>query len=142
MLRRPPRSTRTDTLFPYTTLFRSHTLRRGRIAPGSRPLSALARRSLPVVIVAFVLIQARPDAITELGQALADTPGVREAHSVAGSGVAVIAVLAVPDHEAVATVVTDKLSKHNGVIDTHTMTAFRPYPQADLDATSSALVGY
>src|SRR3546814_5781274 len=30
MLRRPPRSTRTDTLFPYTTLFRS----RGR---GNRP---------------------------------------------------------------------------------------------------------
>src|SRR3546814_5742890 len=27
MIRRPPRSTRTDTLFPYTTLFRS---RRGR----------------------------------------------------------------------------------------------------------------
>src|SRR3546814_11746251 len=26
MLRRPPRSTRTDTLFPYTTLFRSRTL--------------------------------------------------------------------------------------------------------------------
>src|SRR3546814_14599680 len=24
MIRRPPRSTRTDTLFPYTTLFRSH----------------------------------------------------------------------------------------------------------------------
>src|SRR3546814_15070468 len=28
MIRRPPRSTRTDTLFPYTTLFRSNT---GRI---------------------------------------------------------------------------------------------------------------
>src|SRR3546814_19109654 len=27
MLRRPPRSTRTDTLFPYTTLFRSQSLR-------------------------------------------------------------------------------------------------------------------
>src|SRR3546814_13154974 len=26
MIRRPPRSTRTDTLFPYTTLFRSHPL--------------------------------------------------------------------------------------------------------------------
>src|SRR3546814_5777490 len=26
MIRRPPRSTRTDTLFPYTTLFRSHRL--------------------------------------------------------------------------------------------------------------------
>src|SRR3546814_1324918 len=27
MIRRPPRSTRTDTLFPYTTLFRSHQFR-------------------------------------------------------------------------------------------------------------------
>src|SRR3546814_18511800 len=32
MIRRPPRSTRTDTLFPYTTLFRS-LLRAGMIAP-------------------------------------------------------------------------------------------------------------
>src|SRR3546814_4174360 len=29
MIRRPPRSTRTDTLFPYTTLFRSITYRVG-----------------------------------------------------------------------------------------------------------------
>src|SRR3546814_7572382 len=28
MIRRPPRSTRTDTLFPYTTLFRSHGIAR------------------------------------------------------------------------------------------------------------------
>src|SRR3546814_7521627 len=31
MIRRPPRSTRTDTLFPYTTLFRSSAV---RLAPG------------------------------------------------------------------------------------------------------------
>src|SRR3546814_3128058 len=31
MIRRPPRSTRTDTLFPYTTLFRSLHLQSGRI---------------------------------------------------------------------------------------------------------------
>src|SRR3546814_9658192 len=30
MIRRPPRSTRTDTLFPYTTLFRSIQLRLSR----------------------------------------------------------------------------------------------------------------
>src|SRR3546814_5301973 len=29
MIRRPPRSTRTDTLFPYTTLFRSDVVMRG-----------------------------------------------------------------------------------------------------------------
>src|SRR3546814_6115051 len=32
MIRRPPRSTRTDTLFPYTTLFRSLT-KTSRLAP-------------------------------------------------------------------------------------------------------------
>src|SRR3546814_1851207 len=31
MIRRPPRSTRTDTLFPYTTLFRSHRRRPGLV---------------------------------------------------------------------------------------------------------------
>src|SRR3546814_7394790 len=33
MLRRPPRSTRTDTLFPYTTLFRSVRRRRRGVVP-------------------------------------------------------------------------------------------------------------
>src|SRR3546814_12992106 len=37
MIRRPPRSTRTDTLFPYTTLFRSLASNRGsRQAPTSK----------------------------------------------------------------------------------------------------------
>src|SRR3546814_4317424 len=40
MTRRPPRSTRTDTLFPYTTLFRSHRARR----PHRRPLCPPRRR--------------------------------------------------------------------------------------------------
>src|SRR3546814_11852548 len=38
MIRRPPRSTRTDTLFPYTTLFRS--VEAERIGPGDRPAAA------------------------------------------------------------------------------------------------------
>src|SRR3546814_7332867 len=41
MIRRPPRSTRTDTLFPYTTLFRSNTCISGN--PGFyAPVAALA----------------------------------------------------------------------------------------------------
>src|SRR3546814_4120777 len=45
MLRRPPRSTRTDTLFPYTTLFRSCYIS-GADAPGDVPklLNYLAER--------------------------------------------------------------------------------------------------
>src|SRR3546814_5781103 len=37
MIRRPPRSTRTDTLFPYTTLFRSYPAIARRPASPSRP---------------------------------------------------------------------------------------------------------
>src|SRR3546814_18535175 len=41
MIRRPPRSTRTDTLFPYTTLFRSHTGgRRDRWKASRREITA------------------------------------------------------------------------------------------------------
>src|SRR3546814_2357299 len=39
MRRRPPRSTRTDTLFPYTTLFRSRDL---IVAPAKYPVHCLA----------------------------------------------------------------------------------------------------
>src|SRR3546814_4638030 len=49
MIRRPPRSTRTDTLFPYTTLFRSQEERRDReaqVVEGRRiaPVDAEQRR--------------------------------------------------------------------------------------------------
>src|SRR3546814_7333348 len=37
MIRRPPRSTRTDTLFPYTTLFRSHGFDRQQFAADLGP---------------------------------------------------------------------------------------------------------
>src|SRR3546814_14875930 len=42
MIRRPPRSTRTDTLFPYTTLFRSDRVgpRRGYASGGQGAVSA------------------------------------------------------------------------------------------------------
>src|SRR3546814_7534695 len=44
MIRRPPRSTRTDTLFPYTTLFRSRLRRARRRAALPRPSPALLPR--------------------------------------------------------------------------------------------------
>src|SRR3546814_14214420 len=44
MIRRPPRSTRTDTLFPYTTLFRSApSLRASRTAASTSPSGKLSR---------------------------------------------------------------------------------------------------
>src|SRR3546814_7849895 len=46
MIRRPPRSTRTDTLFPYTTLFRSPGPARPALGdPGAPPVAAFRRVS-------------------------------------------------------------------------------------------------
>src|SRR3546814_3052001 len=45
MIRRPPRSTRTDTLFPYTTLFRSG------ILPPAAPGPAFARRKRAIGVI-------------------------------------------------------------------------------------------
>src|SRR3546814_6562574 len=53
MIRLPPRSTRTDTLFPYTTLFRSRQERSARFLPiAPAPSNTLTgwRRSLSMLI--------------------------------------------------------------------------------------------
>src|SRR3546814_12994302 len=48
MIRRPPRSTRTDTLFPYTTLFRSNYYRmRGHQAARLDPLGLAPIDNIP-----------------------------------------------------------------------------------------------
>src|SRR3546814_11848606 len=54
MIRRPPRSTRTDTLFPYTTLFRSH---------GSRRFARLRKSSILWQLVRRTLSPVRPERV-------------------------------------------------------------------------------
>src|SRR3546814_12585268 len=53
MIRRPPRSTRTDTLFPYTTLFRSNDFTKIREIVGCAEYcpacEALATRTVPKI---------------------------------------------------------------------------------------------
>src|SRR3546814_12914796 len=67
MIRRPPRSTRTDTLFPYTTLFRSSTDALGLIL--SKLPATLELAFLALVIAIFLgvplgmLAGLKPDSI-------------------------------------------------------------------------------
>src|SRR3546814_7053125 len=55
MIRRPPRSTRTDTLFPYTTLFRSPDAVTARGTRHLAELAAVARAGGRAVL--FFLVQ-------------------------------------------------------------------------------------
>src|SRR3546814_14004210 len=63
MIRRPPRSTRTDTLFPYTTLFRSTSVGLG---PLSKAIS-LDVTSLNVATVSYKIADAWSEAVTSRG---------------------------------------------------------------------------
>src|SRR3546814_8748376 len=64
MIRRPPRSTRTDTLFPYTTLFRSqeqYEMNYSEFQPG---LKARAATAALAVTTAFTVISLGLAAVT------------------------------------------------------------------------------
>src|SRR3546814_3161275 len=51
MIRRPPRSTRTDTLFPYTTLFRSPARVRATASSMDSAAAGSRRRQAPLLIL-------------------------------------------------------------------------------------------
>src|SRR3546814_4428346 len=61
MIRRPPRSTRTDTLFPYTTLFRS------RPSPPRRSRRATVLCSVSRISPSNCSISAAPPGLTSRG---------------------------------------------------------------------------
>src|SRR3546814_1525027 len=72
MIRRPPRSTRTDTLFPYTTLFRSIDRIRCLVSGPGRGDRRLARPRAVPSYMGTAATQIRPDGRWEAGS---DTPG-------------------------------------------------------------------
>src|SRR3546814_21122205 len=92
MIRRPPISTRTDTLFPYTTLFRSvfaaHVLIDADIARlderlvGERPRREHRRRVHPLGAARGIVRRAREDD-RRVGRALGDDDDGIELHAVA-----------------------------------------------------------
>src|SRR3546814_1142103 len=56
MIRRPPRSTRTDTLFPYTTLFRSQAARTGALRVAFERLVDLGRGRITLLLVGPLIV--------------------------------------------------------------------------------------
>jgi len=85
---------------------------------------------------AVVRIEAERDALSTLGGALADIEGVAEAYSVTGEW-DFVAVVRVPDHEQLASVVTGEITSLPGVVRTQTMVAFQAYSRHDLEALFS-----
>ncbi|HQY34332.1 Lrp/AsnC ligand binding domain-containing protein [Actinotalea sp.] len=85
------------------------------------------------MITAIVHIDADPSRIPEIAAQVAEIAGVREVFSVTG-GTDLIAMVKVREHEQLADVIADRVSKVDGIIRTQTFIAFRAYSSSDLDA--------
>lgn len=85
---------------------------------------------------AIVLVEAERDAMSQLGAALADVEGVREAYSVTGEW-DFVCIVQVARHEELADVITGQISQVRGVHRTQTMVAFAAFSRHDLDAMFS-----
>jgi DNA-binding Lrp family transcriptional regulator len=88
------------------------------------------------MITAVVLITAEADSIPEAAKAIAELDGVTEVYSVAGD-CDLIAMVRVAQHDDLADVIADHLSKVPGVAGTATYIAFRTYSRHDLEAAFS-----
>src|SRR3546814_20003284 len=118
MIRRPPRSTRTDTLFPYTTLSRSRrdarSVRRHRVSRAGRPgLAGVPRQAggRRARHAAQPRLQVEPDARCLGAAVVGGRALLRPADRPGGAFMSAVAVLAV----------LDLLSEHAGPL--------RPYAQ-------------
>ena len=85
---------------------------------------------------AVVLIKAGRDAMSTLGERLAEVEGVSEAYSVTGEW-DFAAVVRVGEHDELAELVTGRLAKLDGIERTYTMVAFQVFSRHDLEAMFS-----
>lgn len=82
---------------------------------------------------AVVLVKAQTDSISALAQSIADIAGVSDVYSVAGQYDLVV-IVHVRDNEQLADVVSDRIRKLPGIVDTTTLIAFRVYTPKMLEA--------
>ena len=92
------------------------------------------------MITAIVLVDTAVDQIPEAAEAIAGIPEVSEVYSVTGD-TDLVAMVRVGEHEALADVIADRISKVPGVRATRSYISFRTYSRHDLDAAFSLGLG-
>ncbi|MDQ6720915.1 MAG: Lrp/AsnC ligand binding domain-containing protein [Candidatus Dormibacteraeota bacterium] len=85
------------------------------------------------MLTAVILIKASREGLSNLGPKLADVEGVAEVYTVTGEW-DFVAIARVREHDELAKVVTQALTKLDGIERTHTMVAFQQFSAHDLEA--------
>ncbi len=88
------------------------------------------------MVSAVVLLNIERGAINSVAQRLVELEGVEEVFSVAGR-YDLVALLRVPDNEAMADLVTSKILNIPNIERTETLLAFKAYSRRDLEAMFS-----
>ncbi len=81
---------------------------------------------------AIVLLKTRNDRVNEVAEELVGLDGVSEVYSVAGQYDLVVVVRTHGDSQ-LASLVTEKMLKTEGILSSETLIAFRAYSRHDLD---------
>ena len=85
------------------------------------------------MVSAIVLLKIERDVINTVANQLANINGISEVFSVAGR-YDLVAILRVNSNNALADLVTSKMLKVEGILDSETMISFKAYSQHDLES--------
>lgn len=88
------------------------------------------------MVSAVVLLNTDRGKINQVAEILAEMEGISEVYSVAGRH-DLVAILRVPDNEALAELVTNQLLHVKGISNSETLIAFRVFSRHDLESMFS-----
>lgn len=88
------------------------------------------------MVTAIILLKVSRGLINEIAEDLAGMPGISEVFSVSGR-YDLIAVARLKNNEELAGLVTGRMLKIEGILDSETMLAFRAYSKHDLEGMFS-----
>ncbi len=85
------------------------------------------------MLTAVILVKSTREGLTSLGPRLADVEGISEVYTVTGAW-DFVAIVRVREHDDLAQVVTQRLTKIDGIQRTETMVAFQQFSAHDLES--------
>jgi len=88
------------------------------------------------MVTAVVLINAKRGEVQNTASTLAEMEGISEVYSVGGR-FDLVAIIRVPNNEAMADLVTNKMARMSSIAHTETLLAFQSFSKHDLEAMFS-----
>ena len=102
--------------------------------PSGQPLPRVRRplENVAIMVTSIILMNVERALVNDVAERLADRPEISEVYSVSGT-YDLVAIVRVPRNDDLATLVTEHLTRVEGIIRTETMLAFRAYSRHDLE---------